>query len=119
MAHPLCHGISPVRRGLPFALVGLLLPSAASACTWCVSSAFGDRTFNWPYLSLIVAPFVVAATIAGVLTYYHWKMRGPDLAPQTPRRSQRPGEPGALFDTPRASIPKDAARSSALDKETT
>jgi hypothetical protein len=86
MAHPLCHGISPVRRGLPFALVGLLLPSAASACTWCVSSAFGDRTFNWPYLSLIVAPFVVAATIAGVLTYYHWKMRGPDLAPQTPRR---------------------------------
>lgn len=66
-----------MRLGLPFGLVGWLVPSVASACTWCVSSAFGDRTFNWPYLSLIVAPFVVGSTIAGVLAYYHVKRHVP------------------------------------------
>jgi hypothetical protein len=56
-----------VKRGLPFALLGAALPTAASACTWCVSSAFGDRTFSWPYLGLLVAPFVIGSTIAAVL----------------------------------------------------
>ncbi|MGH7357124.1 MAG: hypothetical protein ACRELS_21410 [Candidatus Rokuibacteriota bacterium] len=39
------------------------------ACAWCISSAFGDRTFNWPYLSLIVAPFLVVAVIAAVVAW--------------------------------------------------
>src|SRR5438132_13371320 len=30
-------------------------------------------------------------------------MGGPDMAPQTPRRSERPGEAVALLDTPRGS----------------
>src|SRR5262249_47858936 len=43
----------PLRRGVPAviarvtALVLLLMPGAAWACATCVSSAYGDRTFNW------------------------------------------------------------------------
>ena len=39
------------------------------ACAWCISSAFGDRSFNWPYLSLIVAPFLVVAAIAAAVAW--------------------------------------------------
>jgi hypothetical protein len=39
------------------------------ACVGCVSSAFGDRTFGWAYLTLVVAPFVVVAAIAAVLAW--------------------------------------------------
>ena len=42
-------------------------PGRALACTWCISSAFGDRSFNWPYLGLILAPFLVAVVIGIVL----------------------------------------------------
>jgi hypothetical protein len=54
------------------ALVVLLAPRAAWACATCVSSAYGDRTFNWAFLGLILMPFVVGAGIAGVLAarYY-------------------------------------------------
>lgn len=38
-------------------------------CATCISSAFGDRTFNWAYLGLLVLPFVVTAVIAGVLAW--------------------------------------------------
>ena len=44
--------------------------STVLACASCVASAFGDRTFNWPYLSLIIMPFIVAVAISGVLAYY-------------------------------------------------
>ncbi len=49
------------------AAAGVAWPRAAAACSWCVASAFGDRSFNWPYLSLIVVPFVVGAAIAVTL----------------------------------------------------
>jgi hypothetical protein len=52
-----------------------MVPSAASACTWCVSSAFGDRTFSWPYLILIAVPFVVGSAIVGILAFHHGKLR--------------------------------------------
>lgn len=39
------------------------------ACAWCISSAFGDRSFNWPYLSLILAPFLVFAAIAAAIAW--------------------------------------------------
>ena len=39
------------------------------ACAWCISAAFGDRTFNWPYLSLIIAPFLVVTAIASALAW--------------------------------------------------
>jgi hypothetical protein len=60
-------------RPLAIGLAGLamgVLPRAAEACTWCLSSAFGDRSFNWPYLGLILAPFLVGVTISGVLAWH-------------------------------------------------
>ena len=58
-----------MRRVAILTLSVLAAPDVALACSWCVSSAFGDRSFNWPYLSLIVAPFVVGAAVAGVLVH--------------------------------------------------
>jgi hypothetical protein len=63
------------------AVAAVLAPSAAWACTWCVSSAFGDRTFNWPYLGLIVAPFLVAGVIGGVLAWCSRRARREHQAP--------------------------------------
>ncbi len=55
-----------MRRALgTFAL--LLLPAVAEACASCVWSPFGDRTYNWPYLGLILAPFGVGIAIGGVM----------------------------------------------------
>ena len=51
----------------PIALVLALLPAAAEACATCVSTPYGDRTYNWPYVVLIVLPFVVATVIGGVI----------------------------------------------------
>jgi len=53
-------------------LVTVLAPSAAWACATCVASAYGDRTFNWAFLGLILMPFVVGFGIAGVFVarYY-------------------------------------------------
>jgi hypothetical protein len=60
-------------------LVVLLAPRAAFACATCVASAYGDRTFNWAFLGLIVMPFVVGSGIAGVFAarYYvpSWRSR--------------------------------------------
>jgi hypothetical protein len=44
-----------------------LLPAAAEACATCIASPFGDRTYNWPYLLLILLPFAMAAVIGGIL----------------------------------------------------
>ncbi|MGH7333940.1 MAG: hypothetical protein ACREKS_14605 [Candidatus Rokuibacteriota bacterium] len=74
-----------MRRGLVGALLAPLVPSAASACTWCVSSAFGDRTFSWPYLGLLVAPFVIGSTIAAVLWFYSGRLKRGD-APRNAKR---------------------------------
>jgi hypothetical protein len=54
------------------ALVALLLtvtPAAADACASCIASAYGDRTFNWAFVTLILMPFGIAAVIGGVLAY--------------------------------------------------
>ena len=50
----------------------LLLPRPAWACATCMASAYGDRTFNWAFLGLILMPFVVGLGIAGVFVsrYY-------------------------------------------------
>jgi hypothetical protein len=49
----------------------LLGPSPAWACAACVASAYGDRTFNWAFLGLILMPFVVGLGIGGVLLSRH------------------------------------------------
>lgn len=61
------------------ALVLLLAPARAFACATCVASAYGDRTFNWAFLGLILMPFVVALGISAVLAVRylapHWRFR--------------------------------------------
>ena len=49
------------------AITTVLLPAAAEACATCIASPFGDRTYNWPYLVLILVPFAAAAVIGGVM----------------------------------------------------
>jgi hypothetical protein len=44
-------------------------PDAARACATCVASAFGDRTFNWAFLALMIMPFVVAGVIGSIIVY--------------------------------------------------
>ena len=39
------------------------------ACAACVSSAYGDRTFNWAYTALMIVPFAVGAVVAIVLAW--------------------------------------------------
>ena len=56
-------------------LVLLLAPRAASACATCVASAYGDRTFNWAFLGLLLMPFVVALGIAGVFVTRYYTAR--------------------------------------------
>ena len=53
---------------VPGVLVAVLVVRGpASACASCLASAYGDRTFNWAMLGLILMPFAVGAVIAGVL----------------------------------------------------
>jgi hypothetical protein len=54
-------------RFLVAAAISALTPAVALACPTCVSSAFGDRTFNWPYFALILMPFAITAVIGGVI----------------------------------------------------
>lgn len=63
-------------RTLGLAVLALtLLPRTAAACSWCLTSPYGDRTFNWAFLGLIIMPFVVASVIGGVLLYAHRRRR--------------------------------------------
>jgi hypothetical protein len=66
-------------------LVVALAPRAAWACATCAFSAYGDRTFNWAFIGLILTPFAVGAGIAGVFAarYYapRGRLRGPRRAP--------------------------------------
>jgi hypothetical protein len=39
------------------------------ACASCISTAYGDQSFIWAYGALIVAPFLVAITVGGVLAW--------------------------------------------------
>jgi hypothetical protein len=49
------------------AAILVLLPDVAAACATCVSSAFGDRTYNWAYLGLLVMPFALTAVVGGIV----------------------------------------------------
>jgi len=50
-----------VRRALAAAVLVLGLPPSAAACAVCIGSAFGDRGYTWPYIGLILMPFIVVA----------------------------------------------------------
>jgi hypothetical protein len=55
------------------ALAGLALiltARSASACATCIASPFGDQTYTWPYLGLILLPFGLIVAIVGVFAYH-------------------------------------------------
>ena len=83
------------------ALVMALAPGRAAACAVCIGSAFGDRAYTWPYLGLILMPFVVAA---GIISAFAWQLgwRPRDVAARAaaslhaawgPWRRVAPGDP--------------------------
>ncbi|HEU5321246.1 MAG TPA: hypothetical protein VFX28_10610, partial [Methylomirabilota bacterium] len=51
------------------AALAALAPSAALACATCLGSAYGDRTYTWAYLGLLVMPFALTAAVGGFLAY--------------------------------------------------
>ena len=51
----------------PLAVLAALVPAVAEACATCIASAYGDRTFNWAILSLLLVPFAVATGIGATL----------------------------------------------------
>ena len=60
-----------MKAWLPAALAFVLAPRSAAACTSCISSAFGDQTYNWAYLGLMLTPLVLCAVIGGYLGWCH------------------------------------------------
>ena len=65
-----------MRPLLAAVVAGLAVPGRAVACAVCLGNAFGDRSYTWPYLGLILMPFVVAAGIVGALAWqFGWRPR--------------------------------------------
>ena len=56
-----------MRLLLPVVLSVLALADVALACPSCISSAYGDRTYNWAFLGLLLMPFAVAIGVGAVL----------------------------------------------------
>lgn len=54
----------------------LLRPDVAAACATCLSTAYGDRTYNWAFLGLLLMPFVVGGAIGGILLYRYGDLQG-------------------------------------------
>lgn len=50
--------------------LAIVTPRVALACATCISSPFGDQTYNWPYLGLILLPFGLIVAIASILGYH-------------------------------------------------
>jgi len=57
------------------------LPAIAEACPSCISSAYGDRTFNWAFAILLGMPFVVGGAIAGVFIWLFLRRRSRPTLP--------------------------------------
>jgi hypothetical protein len=92
-----------VPRGLiamMVALAGALAPRMAAACASCVSSAYGDRGFNWGYGGLLIAPFLLMIVVGAVLSWnagyrLRWRRSTPRRLPSTitgpiPANEERP-----------------------------
>lgn len=58
------------------ALALTLAPRSAAACAACLDSAFGDRSFNWAFVFFMLAPFAVAAGLAGALAWLSFGTTG-------------------------------------------
>jgi hypothetical protein len=76
------------------ALTVALVPGRAAACAVCLGSAFGDRSYTWPYLGLILMPFVVAGAILGALVWQlGWRPRDLIARLAVALRRAAPGDP--------------------------
>jgi hypothetical protein len=54
-----------------FVMLALTLtPRSVLACASCIATPFGDQTYTWPYLGLILLPFGLIVAIAGILGYH-------------------------------------------------
>jgi hypothetical protein len=83
------YGRTSARRALAaVAVLSLGLPGRAAACAVCLGSAFGDRAYSWPYIGLILLPFLVGAAVLGVLAWHAgWRPRMRRAAPADPSPS--------------------------------
>ncbi|MBI3636154.1 MAG: hypothetical protein HY216_08060 [Candidatus Rokubacteria bacterium] len=79
------------RAGL-LAIVVALVPTPAAACAACLTSAYGDRSFNWAFAALMLMPFAVAAGFGVVLLILAGGVGGslPDLFQRWRRLARRP-----------------------------
>ena len=57
-------------RATLVALLLVLAPRSVWACATCIASPFGDQTSTWPYLGLILLPFVLLAAVFGAIAHY-------------------------------------------------
>ena len=64
-----------MKRARLAGLALILTPRSALACATCIASPFGDQTYTWPYLGLILLPFGLIAAIAGILGYLSLQAR--------------------------------------------
>ena len=58
-----------MRAGVLVALLLMLAPRSAQACATCIASPFGDQTYTWPYLGLILLPFVLLSAVLGIFAH--------------------------------------------------
>ncbi len=56
-----------MRRLAGLAALAALVPAPAAACAVCLTSAYGDRSFNWAFVVLMLMPFVVAVGLSVAL----------------------------------------------------
>jgi hypothetical protein len=86
--------MSSARMFAVVAAVLALVPGRALACAVCIGSAFGDRSYTWPYLGLILMPFIVAGAIVGVLAWqFGWRPRHLAARVSTLLGRAAPGDP--------------------------
>jgi hypothetical protein len=85
--------MSVCARAAFLSAAGVAAPRAAAACATCISSGFGDQSYSWPYIGLIVMPFLVAAAIVAVLAWsagWQPQQARERLSSWSARRRQRP-----------------------------
>lgn len=84
--------MSPYRALGALVLTAALVPGRAAACAVCLGAAFGDRGYTWPYLGLILMPFVIGGAILGVLAW-QLGLRPRDVASRVLAVLRRAGDP--------------------------
>jgi hypothetical protein len=77
-----------------------LVPDPVAACATCTSSAFGDLSFTWPHLTLLLLPLVVAGVVGGVIIYCYRRARIDARVRPEPAASRAAAAPDAARPAP-------------------